>query len=64
MDINVLNNIAQLEFGMDYDQLGPSEKEWVRDAIDNDLYAFYRRKYYAEKKANEAKRKRSPSPKG
>lgn len=23
--------IAQSEFGMDYDQLGPNEKEWVED---------------------------------
>ena len=28
MDIELLDNIAQLEFGMDYDQLGPNEKEW------------------------------------
>jgi hypothetical protein len=27
--------IAQAEFGMDYDQLGPNEKEWVRDEADN-----------------------------
>jgi hypothetical protein len=27
--------IAQEEFGMDYDQLGPNEKEWVRDEADN-----------------------------
>ena len=26
-----MNEIAQSEFGMDYDQLGPNEKEWVRD---------------------------------
>lgn len=25
--------IAQKEFGMDYDQLGPNEKEWVRDEL-------------------------------
>ena len=25
------DTIAQAEFGMDYDQLGPGEKEWVRD---------------------------------
>ena len=29
------DEIAQSEFGMDYDQLGPGEKEWVRDEIDN-----------------------------
>ena len=25
------NELANKEFGMDYDQLGPNEKEWVRD---------------------------------
>ena len=29
------DSIAQSEFGMDYDQLGSGEKEWVRDEIDN-----------------------------
>ena len=29
------DEVAQSEFGMDYDQLGKSEKEWVRDEIDN-----------------------------
>ena len=29
------DEVAQSEFGMDYDQLGPNEKEWVRDEIDN-----------------------------
>ena len=29
------DEVAQSEFGMDYDQLGPGEKEWVRDEIDN-----------------------------
>jgi len=28
MDIAILNNIAQLEFGMDFEQLGPNEREW------------------------------------
>jgi len=27
--------IANSEFGMDYNQLGPGEKEWVRDEVDN-----------------------------
>ena len=27
--------LAQMEFGMDYDQLGPGEQEWVRDEYDN-----------------------------
>ena len=30
-----IDQIAQAEFGMDYDQLGKGEKEWVRDEIDN-----------------------------
>merc|ERR1711966_235172 len=29
------DEIANEEFGMDYDQLGSNEKEWVRDEIDN-----------------------------
>ena len=29
------DSIAQSEFGMDYDQLGSGEKEWVRDEMDN-----------------------------
>jgi hypothetical protein len=29
------DELANMEFGMDYDQLGPGEKEWVRDEIDN-----------------------------
>jgi len=29
------DEVAQSEFGLDYDQLGPGEKEWVRDEIDN-----------------------------
>jgi hypothetical protein len=29
------DEVAQAEFGMDYNQLGPGEKEWVRDEIDN-----------------------------
>ena len=33
MDIE--DEIANEEFGMDYDQLGSNEKDWVRDEIDN-----------------------------
>ena len=29
------DDVANMEFGMDYDQLGSNEKEWVRDEIDN-----------------------------
>ena len=31
------DTIAQAEFGMDYDQLGPNEQEWVRDEVNNML---------------------------
>ena len=34
-DMDIEDEIANMEFGMDYDQLGPGEKEWVRDEIDN-----------------------------
>jgi hypothetical protein len=33
--MDVRDVLAQNEFGMDYDQLGPGEKEWVNDEIDN-----------------------------
>ncbi len=36
-DMDIEDEIANMEFGMDYDQLGPGEKEWVRDEIDNML---------------------------
>lgn len=32
---HILDEIANYEFGMDYNQLGPSEKEWVRDEYYN-----------------------------
>jgi len=32
---NISNDISNSEFGLDYDQLGPGEKEWVRDEMDN-----------------------------
>ena len=32
---DIYDEIANEEFGMDYDQLGPNEKEWVRDEISN-----------------------------
>ncbi len=31
--MNERDLIAQSEFGMDYDQLGANEQEWVRDEI-------------------------------
>lgn len=33
--MDIYDEIANMEFGMDYDQLGPGEKEFVRDEIDN-----------------------------
>jgi hypothetical protein len=32
---DIYDEIANEEFGMDYDQLGPNEKEWVRDEASN-----------------------------
>ena len=32
--MDVKDVIAQNEFGLDYDQLGPNEKEWVNDELD------------------------------
>ena len=29
------DGIANDEFGMNYDQLGPNEKEWVRDVYED-----------------------------
>jgi hypothetical protein len=31
--MDTLNDIAQAEFGMDYDQLGPNEQEWCREVM-------------------------------
>jgi len=33
--MDIYDQIANEEFGMDYDQLGPNEQDWVRDEIDN-----------------------------
>ena len=38
------DEIANNEFGMDYNQLGPNEKEWVDDEIENLNEAEYRGK--------------------
>ena len=35
------DEIAQAEFGLDYDQLGPKEQEWVRDEYENQ-HTFWR----------------------
>ena len=31
--MDIKDALAQNEFGMDYDQLGPNEKEWVNDEL-------------------------------
>jgi len=44
LDIPILNEsseydeLAQSEFGLDYDQFGSGEKEWVQDEVDNQEY--------------------------
>ena len=42
--MDIYDDIANSEFGMDYDQLGSNEQEWVRDEIDNLSEAEYRGK--------------------
>jgi len=37
-EMDLEDELANMEFGMDYDQLGPGEKEWVRDEMDNMNY--------------------------
>jgi len=39
--MDIYDDIANEEFGMDYDQLGPNEQEWVRDEIDRLSEAKY-----------------------
>ena len=34
-EMDLEDELANMEFGMDYDQLGDNEKEWVRDEMDN-----------------------------
>ena len=33
-----MDELAQEEFGLDYDQLGPNEKEWIQDELTNHKY--------------------------
>ena len=40
------DELANMEFGMDYDQLGDNEKEWVRDEMDNMNESINENKYY------------------
>jgi hypothetical protein len=39
--MDIYDDIANEEFGMDFDQLGPNEQEWVRNEIDNLSEAEY-----------------------
>ena len=39
--MDIYDDIANEEFGMDYDQLGPNEQDWVRNEIDNLSEAEY-----------------------
>ena len=47
--MDIYDDIANMEFGMDYDQLGSNEKEWVRDEIDNMPMKENEDKRYQEK---------------
>ena len=40
--MDIYDDIANEEFGMDFDQLGPNEQEWVRNEIDNLSEAEYK----------------------
>ena len=46
------DELANMEFGMDYDQLGPGEKEWVHDEIDNRSLQEAKKKKKKGKNAN------------
>ena len=54
------DELANMEFGMDYDQLGDNEKEWVRDEMDNMNYESIEEKItriVTEAKKKKAKKK-------
>ena len=54
------DELANMEFGMDYDQLGDNEKEWVRDEMDNMNYESIEEKItriVTEVKKKKAKKK-------
>lgn len=38
---DVRNEISRNEFGLDYDQLGSNEKEWVNDEIHPRLFSYW-----------------------
>jgi hypothetical protein len=59
MDYDSLEDeIANSEFGMNYDQLGPGEKEWVDDEIDKMNYENIQEAEYKGKKVELSKPKR------
>ena len=45
-EMDLEDELANMEFGMDYDQLGDNEKEWVRDEMDNMNYESIEKKNY------------------
>ena len=59
--MDIYDEIANMEFGMDYDQLGPGEKEFVRDEIDNMNYESIEEKI--TRIVTEAKKKKKKGPK-
>ena len=59
--MDIYDEITNMEFGMDYDQLGPGEKEFVRDEIDNMNYESIEEKI--TRIVTEAKKKKKKGPK-
>ena len=59
-EMDLEDELANMEFGMDYDQLGDNEKEWVRDEMDNMNYESIEEKItriVTEAKKKKAKKK-------
>ncbi len=47
MDLEEIRDyLANREFGMDYDQIGTMEKEWVNDEIVSRLVDIYEKEVY------------------
>lgn len=38
--MNDYDELAQSEFGLDYNQLGSGEKEWIHDEVENNNECF------------------------
>lgn len=47
--MDVLNYIANQQFGLDYDQLGQYEQAWCRDELDNLNYTLGNNAYNKRK---------------